>query len=120
MIELHLSREVESGNALAYRHWRTRMRDRDAWIILVRLAVRGRDLTPPAGKRAVHILAYRKRRLDSDNLSAGCKHLRDALVRCGLLIDDNDKHSAFTYELRLASEHPSRLACTLIRIQDLP
>ncbi len=115
-----LPREVQSGNALAYRHWRERMRDRDAWIALLRSALVSRPLPPPTGKRYVHILAYRKRRVDEDNLSSGCKHLRDAMVRVGILKDDTREWCHFTYAQGLASGHPSGRPCTEVTVSDEP
>lgn len=96
---LVLPRESLSGNTLAYAHWRARMKDRDAWIVLVRAAMARSPvrLPPPTGLRRVHLQAIRKRTLDRDNLSAGLKHAVDSLVRCGLLLDDSDRLARITY-----------------------
>jgi hypothetical protein len=117
MIRLVLPREIQSGNALAYAHWRNRTKDRKAWELLIRAAC-----CRPDGlriKRSVTVTAYRGRLLDDDNLSSGCKHLRDALVRAGLLIDDCRAWSSWAYVQRLRS-HPEnpmpKMTCTNIVI----
>jgi hypothetical protein len=109
VIRLILRREVQSGNALAYGHWRNRMKDRDAWMAHVRSA----DWTryqKAADFRTVTITAYRKRRLDTDNLSGGIKHLRDCLTKCRLIVDDSPKWAAFDYRQHVLSEIPDELA----------
>lgn len=103
-----LVREVVSGNTLAYGHWRNRTKDRDAWIAQVRMF--GQHVPQATVRRRVILTAYRKRRLDSDNLSHGFKHGRDALVRCGLLVDDSDRWCSFEYRQHVLSEMPADLA----------
>ena len=93
-------REVLSGNALAYRHWRVRHADKKAWLMLIRCSpelAKMKSALGPDARRSVIITAYRKRILDDDNLIAGCKHLRDSLIVLGLIVDDNAKWSEFTY-----------------------
>lgn len=125
MIDLLINREVQSGNKLAYGHWRHRMKDKQAWMILIKsfllrsLTSLASDAQQPKGKRSVHVLGYRKRILDDDNFIAGFKHGRDCLVTLGLLKDDNATWCSFTYEQQLASKHPSKRPCTFITIQDL-
>jgi hypothetical protein len=120
-----IPREIVSGNTLAYRHWRRRMAERDYWIVaFVSLAQR---VPRAACRRAVRVTAYRKRRVDEDNLSSGFKHGRDAMVRVGLLIDDNKAGCRFVYEdCRILSEMPAdlvkkygRVPLTVVEILDL-
>lgn len=102
-IRLNLAREVLSGNALAYSHWRKRTKDRDDWISRLKVAIRHIEMATGStawwanAPRKVTITSYRHGVLDDDNLSAGCKHLRDALVRCHLLKDDTKEWATFTY-----------------------
>jgi hypothetical protein len=119
VIDLLLAREIQSGNALAYRHWRVRHKDKVAWLLLLRAQLRT-DKCVPAGRKAVTITAYRKRRLDDDNLIAGAKHLRDSLITVGLIKDDNATWAAFTYRQELASASPlgKGKPCTSIQIEE--
>ena len=103
-----IPREIVSGNALAYRHWRKRMADRDAWIILLRQ--HAAKVPRATCQRTVRVTAYRKRRVDEDNLSSGFKHGRDAMVRVGLLIDDNKAGCRFIYnDCLLLSDLPPEI-----------
>lgn len=120
-----IPREIVSGNALAYRHWRQRMADRNEWMVYLRKYA---GKVPRAtGKRVVRVTAYRKRRVDEDNLSSGFKHGRDAMVRVGLLIDDNQAGCRFVYDdCLLLSDLPlgifaefGRVPVTVIEIEDL-
>lgn len=121
-LTLTLPREIQSGNALAYRHWRVRQKDKAAWVLLLRAQLGHR--TPSAEaineRRAVTITAYRKRILDDDNLIAGAKHLRDGLILVGLIKDDNAKWATFTYRQALASVSPigRGVPCTTIDVEE--
>lgn len=116
---LTLMREVQSGNTLAYKHWRFRMKDRDHWKFLLQDALARNPIPAAIGKRSVHITFYRRYRLDDDNASSGFKHGRDCLVRAGLLKDDNREWSSFVYEQRKSKEHESKKPCTVITIEDV-
>lgn len=122
MIRLVLHREVASGNALAYGHWRNRQRDKKAWALHIRATGHPASHAELArGKRRVRVIAYRCRRLDDDNLIAGFKHGRDELVRACLLVDDNAKWSSWEYVQRLRShpENPTPGAvCTVVEIEE--
>lgn len=119
MIDLILPREIQSGNVLAYRHWRIRMKDKAAWTMVLRA-----NLTPQRAQAPdfcrVEITAYRKRYLDDDNLIAGAKHLRDALIHAGLIADDNRRHAAFVYRQQLASASPLGRGIVATRIHITP
>lgn len=118
LLTLTVQRESLSGNALAYAHWRARMKDRDAWLIFLRAALARLPVWPQkaTGKRRVEIVAYRKRKLDTDNLSSGLKHCRDCLTRLGLLVDDSPRWAVFVYDQGLYRRAGYRAPCTLIRI----
>ena len=123
--EIYIPKEIVSGNTLAYRHWRTRMKDRDTWVAF--LLALGQSIPRAATRRHVTVTAYRKRRVDEDNLSSGFKHGRDAMVRVGLLIDDNKAGCKFTYnDCKILSEMPATLRVrhglkplTIIEIEDI-
>ena len=120
-----IPRQIESGNVFAYGHWRTRIRDRDSWESF--FTILARHVPKATGRRAVTITAYRKRRVDEDNLSSGFKHGRDAMVRLGLLTDDNKKGCDFLYNdcLTLSDLNPlylkkyGRIPITEILIEDI-
>ena len=123
--EIYIPKEIVSGNSFAYSHWRVRMKDRDSWVTALRLL--GRHVPPATGRRHVTVTAYRKRRVDEDNLSSGFKHGRDAMVRVGFLIDDNKAGCKFTYnDCLILSEMPATLRVrhgmkplTIIQIEDI-
>lgn len=118
--EMTLPREAQSGNALAYSHWRVHYRDKMAWKFLMGSAIARADVMPvrATGPRHVTFTAYRKRRLDDDNLIAGLKHCRDMLVHFGLLVDDSRQWAAFTYAEDVASKSPTGKPCTRITIEE--
>ena len=126
MIEIIIPREVPSGNAFAYSHWSVRTKDRNAWskwLIRAKSNMHSEDCQPATGHRFARIIAYRPRILDDDNLSAGAKHLRDAIVRAGFLKDDNKKWSTWQYVQRLRShpENPTpKQSCTVVEIDTEP
>lgn len=119
MIELILPRESQSGNAMAYSHWRVRVRDKMIWKALIASAIAKKDVKKATGHRRVTITAFRKRRLDDDNLIAGLKHCRDMLVHFGLIIDDDRKNATFIYRDDLAKNSPTKKPCTIITLEDL-
>jgi Holliday junction resolvase RusA-like endonuclease len=117
--------EPPSQNKTSRQHWSARKRDVDLCTNLIRVYA---GLTDQAtGPRKVNILAYRKRLCtDIENYRGGCKSLCDAIVRRGLLVDDNDKMASFTYEQRLMPQMPADLKakfggrpCTTIEITDI-
>jgi len=125
MSAIVIPREIQSGNALAYSHWRLRMRDRSAWVAYFKSGLAS-HITPATDHRTVTVTAYRKRLVDEDNLSSGFKHGRDAMVRCGLLVDDTREFCTFIYDdCRLLSQLPpeiiavfGRVPVTVIEIAD--
>ncbi len=118
MIDLLINRPVKSGNAFAYSHWRLRTKDRLSWMAHLRVHLSAATWGPPLGRRLVTITSYRARRLDDDNLSGGAKHLRDSLVRLGVLKDDTAQWCGFTYEQRTVMESPTGKACTRVVVTE--
>jgi len=111
-----LPREVQTGNALAYRHWRFRHADKLAWLGLLRSELLLRPVPLATMRRKVLIFSYRKRILDDDNLIAGAKHLRDCLTVVGLILDDNARGARVTYEQETVIK--GRKTSTVITIED--
>lgn len=79
-----------SLNRLLRMHYRARMRERDKWVLLVR------KYAGPVGVRfaraQVRLTYFFRdgRRRDPDNYAG--KLIMDALVACGLLVDDSFSH----------------------------
>jgi len=122
MIRIVLRREIQSGNKLAYSHWRNRHRDGLAWMAHIRANFDMRHADLARCKRHVRVVGYRARMLDDDNLIAGFKHGRDCLVKLVLLVDDSPKWSSWEYVQRLRSHADNPLintSCTVIEIQDV-
>jgi hypothetical protein len=94
-IRVEIKRRILSANAFtnqrgpmksfAYR------KDRDAWFIMLRAALRPR---PAPGKCHVRmeVHSYRNRVLDDANFRGGCKGLVDNLKTLGYLHDDAPKY----------------------------
>lgn len=104
-----------SLNTVIRAHWRTRAADLMAFRMLLRIAIRDlpRDISKPSGRRALSIVRVSPRQLDRDNCYGGCKGLLDAMVREGLLIDDNDAH----LDLHVSQEKGD--ACTRITLTEV-
>lgn len=80
-----------SNNQLLRMHWRRRKQLLDAWIFHVK--TQAQELNLPAERPAwrmrvqANFLVYRL--MDDDNAEARFKLIGDALVKAGLLLDDN-------------------------------
>lgn len=85
-----------TNNVLLRMHWRRRQAlNRDwVWLIKAALLCNNIDLKKFSfGKRRhVHIMSYRKKLVDDDNLIGGTKSLIDSLVANKILIDDDPEH----------------------------
>lgn len=76
---------------------------RDAWSWRIRIATQRIGITAATTFRRVELVRCyggRQRELDGDNWIGGTKSLIDALVKSGLLVDDNSKFAAITYKQR--------------------
>lgn len=94
-----IGREIRSGNErinnVGGSRWTYRVM-RSGWISDVSGMRLVHRIPDARGKRRVtltRIIGYRQRRYDRDNLATGCKPVIDALVRCGLLVDDTEQHA---------------------------
>lgn len=96
-------------------HYQARRRDRIMWEqeILAARRADGRYVEKATTFRDVTIHQIRKRKLDPDNLYASCKHVLDALVTGGLIVDDSPGWIA----LRVTQE-TGREQRTEIRIEE--
>jgi Holliday junction resolvase RusA-like endonuclease len=118
--KITLARESQSGNALAYRHWRVRQTDKRVWQMLLHSFLHKNPIPPATGKRSVTFTAFRRRMLDDDNLSSGLKHLRDCLTEADVIIDDNHAGASFLYVQKYAKESPTGAPMVQIDIEDTP
>lgn len=105
-----------------YAFWRTAYDDKKAWKYLLAQALATATYSRAKAHRCVTFTAYRGRTLDDDNLIGGLKHLRDALIPAGLIINDNKAGATFTYVQHLASDtdNPAGkgVRCTVVEIGD--
>ncbi len=80
-----------SQNQLLRMHWRRRTVALDAWIFWMKAQAQEQNLSSeaPAWHIAVGCLFKVARLMDEDNAQARFKLIGDALVRAGLVVDDN-------------------------------
>jgi hypothetical protein len=117
VINLEVPIEIMSQNVLERQHWTARNKFRTNSAVMLRLAMDPKHHA--GGPRTVELVTYRKRLItDHANLVGGSKPFVDAMVRVGLLVDDNDKMARITYKQRLASEHPNKRVCTQVFITE--
>lgn len=93
----HIPRNIKSGNSYMVNSGPSRWayaKERDAWMSDISKAaplVSRSAVDSYSSKRRVTLTRFyggRQRELDPDNAMAGAKCVIDALVRCGLLVDD--------------------------------
>lgn len=108
-----IERTVPSQNVRDRWHWIIRTKDRDAWALLMRAAVKSLPLRPRV-RMHVHVHSLRVQLIkDNANLRGGAKGLVDAIVRLGFIHDDSDQWARITYgQTRVRRE----FACTRITI----
>jgi crossover junction endodeoxyribonuclease RusA len=87
-------------------HWAVKARSANSWgstVFYCAVDARNRTGEPSRWKDldgarvAVTFVLTNKRRRDLDNLIASFKSGLDALVRCGILVDDSAGHVTLTY-----------------------
>ena len=84
-------------NARARMHWSRRMDERNFWEACCALAAYTDDIPKATDNDLVRKVSYtihkpgKVRLRDEDNLVASVKHLQDALVNIGLLVDDDKR-----------------------------
>lgn len=117
--------EVPSQNARDKWHWSKRKRDSTHAQMLINLEMiklfgTGHRKLGAKGPRKILLTCFRKRLITDDaNLRGGAKGLVDAIVRVGLLVDDNDRMAHIEYRQELASKHQTKKPCTVITLEDL-
>ena len=120
MIKLELPFTTPSNNQLLrkYRHWAVKRRLKVTYMdeIMVALIESGYNTVDvqASGKRECKITSHRKRLLDHDNLVGGMKPLIDAIVKFGMLIDDNEDMCDLKVG-QMKSKHPK----TIIELKDI-
>lgn len=93
-------------------HWAARRKDRDAWALEIQVAMRGVPKPPlfaATGFKHVTIHQVRRRKFDHDNLTASCKHILDALVSAGLIVDDSPGWIALKVTQETGKEHRTEI-----------
>jgi hypothetical protein len=77
-------------------HYRTRMKELDDIELEFARQATGLRIPPADGKRAVRVTIHKSKRSrrtdDPANRDSRAKSILDALVRTGLLVDDDDRH----------------------------
>ena len=97
MIELVISKKIESRNFYDSKHWSAKHKDRKeferqvAMALLEKYTYKERQKAQKRVRRQVTVHSQRSRLLDYTNLIGGIKPLEDALVALGLLVDDMPK-----------------------------
>lgn len=109
MINLTLPIVTKSNNQLLRMHWAVRRRIKVSYMDELLVAIReskyaNRELLTNK-KRKCHIISFRKRLLDADNLVGGLKPLIDCLVEWKLLKDDSPEFVELKIEQK-KSKHP--------------
>ena len=85
--------KIKSLNEIYKLHWSQKSRLRKEYALLIRNQMRKnkiQEILKPQ-TASLHILSFRKRKIDYDNLVGGCKHLVDALCDENFLWDDSPK-----------------------------
>ena len=77
-------------NQLLRTHWRARSRDLEDWKWQILSVAGNRHRLAKKSRVRLKILVFRGRLQDPDNRYGSVKHLVDALVRLGWLVDDSD------------------------------
>ena len=122
MKELQIPVEIPTQNVTERgRTWRARAastkKRRASWRAWCSSKMMIEGVTPAAGPRTLHIIAYRAQRCkDIANLIGGAKACIDGLVDAHLLLDDQDSMASITYEQRVASKSPTKRPHTTIQI----
>ena len=95
--------EIRSGNShivnAAASRWSYK-RTRDSWQALLRNMRLLQGMPKATSKRRVTITRHyagRQRAFDRDNLATGCKVIVDAMVRAGLLVNDDAGNAEIHY-----------------------
>lgn len=120
MIELTLQETTPSLNALNKLHWRDKHKARLRWDLLI-AGARGtaRNWDKPRWPKVRLTIIRRSARpiRDHDNFVAGTKHLADALVASGFMLDDSN--AVIPERVYRQETCKGSFACTVVRIEPL-
>lgn len=110
-------RRTPTNNELLGLHWRARMRLRDEWYYLVKVAAQEFDVPIQGQKerREIRIVSYRLQLADEDNLRGGAKPVIDALKNGNYI--RNDDPQSISQEVEQIQIHRRKDERTLIYIQ---
>ncbi len=93
--------------------------ERDSWSLVLRNAMRLADVPRATQFRRVTLTRCyhgRQRMLDRDNHIGGAKSLVDALVKAGVLVDDDAKHAEINYRQERAAPTGVRIVIEEIAV----
>lgn len=111
--EITIDRLPPGTNKLERMHWATKKKKISTWMALIRSKTRHAH----EGCVDVYFTTHRSRFLDVDNHAASAKIPLDALVRTGIIKEDNPKV--------ITNYYPNQIKCkrkderTVIRIEDV-
>ena len=93
-------------------HWASRRKDKATWKAEIELALRSSGpamLELARTKVRVTVHQVRGRKLDRDNLWASVKNIVDAIVLCGLAVDDDDRWMDLHVTQETGKEHRTEI-----------
>lgn len=99
------------------RHYATLRNRFEQYVMVARMNEKIPKATAKRRVRIVRFATQEKYRLDHDNFIGGLKPLLDALVRQGLIVDDDAAHLEGDY-VQLIAESTSK-SRTVIKIQEM-
>lgn len=118
--QFHIALPVHSGNRHIHNVGGSRWRyakERNEWQAAIRAERLDLNIPAATGKRRVTFTRFyggRQREFDDDNLRTGLKMVRDALIREGLICDDNSRSADFGYvQIQTSVEEQRGLLVTL-------
>lgn len=94
-----------TGNVLLRMHWTKRSQLNKSWHWIIKAWLNENNIEPKdldfGKRRDAHIVSYRKKLADKDNLYAGAIPVTNALVKNKLLIDDSIEYVNLVVEGRI-------------------
>ena len=108
---LELPIRIKSRNVLDKEHWAVKRRSKKEYALLIRNQMKLNKI-PKAKKEKykIHIISFRKRELDYDNLVGGCKYIIDALIDEGFIYDDSPDYINLTIQQIPGSEYKTYIS----------
>lgn len=111
----------DSMNVRERKHWRTRSRELEQITTATKYLAFEAGIPPARTKRRVVVTIHKSTRSrvtdDPSNRDSRAKSVLDAMVHCGLLIDDSDKWLEWG-GVKEGARMPQ--VCTVVTIQDVP